>query len=62
MSRTLIYRLNRLEIARQDRILGVRYAISGQPVSDGDYGTPPLAPERDCDMTEDEWVREYCKP
>ena len=62
MSRALIYRLNRLEIARQDQIFGVRYAISGQPATDGDYSTPPLAPERDRVMTEDEWVREYCKP
>ena len=59
MNRGLLYRLNRLEIARHDQILGVRYAVSGQPVTDGDYST---ARERDREMTQDEWVRKYCKP
>ena len=60
MSRALIYRLNKLEIARHDQILRVRYSVSGQPATEGDYNTAPSVPEHDRDMTEDEWVREYC--
>ena len=60
MSRALIYRLNRLEIARHDQILGVCYAVSSQPATESDYNTAPSVPEHDREMTEAEWVRKHC--
>ena len=62
MTRALRYRLDRLEIARHNQVLGVRYAVSSQPPIDGDYPAISSASDDYRDMTEDEWVREYCKP